>query len=161
MTAATCHPDRRHKAHGLCAGCYWNENYAKRHPRQKPGCHPDRLASRKDRSRCVECYAEQVSRANDRRLNRESLLRTQYGMTLDDYDELVRRQGNRCLICGQTPPDGQLLHVDHDHETGAIRGLLCNTCNRALGMFGDDLDRVRAAVAYLEAAARRRLAEAG
>jgi hypothetical protein len=60
-------------------------------------------------------------------------------------------QDGVCVICGSPPPDESSLHVDHDHRTGRIRGLLCFTCNNALGDFGDDLDRLARAVTYLDA----------
>src|SRR5699024_496382 len=57
-----------------------------------------------------------------------------YGMTLEEYELRADAQGGRCLICAK--PGAQLL-VDHDHETGAVRGLLCHGCNVGLGWFKD------------------------
>ena len=71
-----------------------------------------------------------------------------YGMTVDEYEARVERQGGQCAICG-TKPDHR-LHVDHDHRTGAVRDLLCRPCNYALGNAQDSLWIVRAMVAYLE-----------
>jgi len=74
-----------------------------------------------------------------------------YGLTPEDYALLLERAGGRCEICGtQDPGAKQSFGVDHDHETGRVRGLLCTTCNAGLGMFGDDLERIRKAVRYLE-----------
>lgn len=74
----------------------------------------------------------------------------QYGLTPDDLDRLLARQGNRCAICGEEHRGrGKRLHVDHDHATGKVRGLLCGPCNVALGGFNDDPTRLRAAVRYL------------
>jgi hypothetical protein len=58
----------------------------------------------------------------------------------------VERQDGCCGICRSATTD---LRVDHDHSTGAVRGLLCHTCNSGLGMLGDDIAAVRAALAYL------------
>ena len=81
--------------------------------------------------------------------DRKSHLRRKYGITPAEYDELLDRQGGGCAICGRPPTPGISLHVDHDHATGAIRGLLCFRCNNALGDFDDDRDRLWAALAYL------------
>ena len=61
----------------------------------------------------------------------------QYGLTPEDYDRMLAAQGGRCAICGTDNPGGQgnRLHVDHDHETGRVRGLLCQGCNARLGWF--------------------------
>ena len=69
--------------------------------------------------------------------DRDAHLRRTFGITSTDYEELLARQGGGCGICGKRP--GKIsLHVDHDHETGEIRGLLCVGCNNALGQFHDD-----------------------
>jgi hypothetical protein len=72
-----------------------------------------------------------------------------FGITLDDYNAMLQRQGGVCAICHR-PPTGQRLAVDHSHSTGNNRGLLCFDCNVALGKFEDNPDRLRAAAMYLE-----------
>lgn len=62
---------------------------------------------------------------------------------------MLRSQGGGCALCHRPPRPGKVLHVDHDHETGSVRGLLCFTCNNALGDFEDDPGRLRAAITYL------------
>lgn len=79
-------------------------------------------------------------------------LRTKYGITYDDYLRLSAEQGDVCAICKSKSGDGHRLAVDHCHETGIVRGLLCKLCNMALGLMGDDGDRLRAAAEYLERA---------
>jgi hypothetical protein len=69
-----------------------------------------------------------------------------YGIGADEFDALVVAQGGVCLICGRDNPE----HVDHDHETGKVRGILCFTCNVGLGNYGDDVTRLRNAADYLE-----------
>lgn len=78
----------------------------------------------------------------------------QYGLTVEQYDELLSGQGGGCAICGtQTPPArGGCFAVDHDHETGAVRGLLCIECNSGLGMFKDEVDLLQSAIVYLATA---------
>src|SRR6266404_5471624 len=73
----------------------------------------------------------------------------QYGLTVERYDEMLVSQGGVCAICGE-PPEEKLLHVDHDHVTGKVRGLLHGSCNRALGMMRDSADLLRRAAAYIE-----------
>ncbi len=93
---------------------------------------------------------------------REFFMRWKYGITPGEFDELMARQDGKCAICkanhtevkrpGMTKrglkPHG--LVVDHSHETDVVRGLLCDRCNRALGLFHDDLIILQAAVGYLK-----------
>ena len=83
---------------------------------------------------------------------REKKLRDLYGISTADYDALLTAQGGGCAICGsKTPKSSRSKHlfVDHDHDTGDVRGLLCHQCNAAIGLFQDDPARIAAAVAYL------------
>ena len=80
---------------------------------------------------------------------RRAHLRAKYGLTPADYDWMLAGQGGGCAICGEPAPDGQSLHVDHCHDTGRVRGLLCFNCNAGLGMFDHDGARLGAAAAYL------------
>ena len=74
-----------------------------------------------------------------------------YGITPEQFAERLESQGGRCAICRTDTPGGKGgWHVDHDHVTGVIRGLLCHRCNLMLGNAADDPARLRAAVAYLE-----------
>ena len=80
---------------------------------------------------------------------RDGHLRRNFGLSLEEYDAMFADQGGRCAICGQPPRKGSSLHVDHDHETGEVRGLLCFRCNGGLGQFKEDADRLLAALEYL------------
>jgi hypothetical protein len=81
-------------------------------------------------------------------------LRKRYGLSTGDYDRLYAAQGNGCAICGVERNNNLLkkgrLCVDHDHENGYVRGLLCDSCNRGLAFFGDDPEMLRNAAAYLD-----------
>jgi hypothetical protein len=77
-----------------------------------------------------------------------------YGLSMEVFAAMTEAQGFRCAIC-RADPDGQNLHVDHDHETGAVRGLLCGSCNRALGLFQDDHTILQAAIEYLKRASAK------
>lgn len=81
-------------------------------------------------------------------LARVNRLRT-YGITLEVYEEMLAAQNNCCAICGNTP-NGRTLSVDHDHETKKPRGLLCLTCNTAIGYLQDSPDILRQAALYLD-----------
>jgi hypothetical protein len=83
---------------------------------------------------------------------RDAHLARSYRLSPTEYAGLLVAQDDRCAICRRPRADVGELEVDHDHATGAVRGLLCGPCNRGIGQLGDDLERVRAAVAYLEAA---------
>ena len=109
---------------------------------------------------CKECSARnhkhwtQENRQKERFYTQRARLRDKYGITIEAYNDLLARQGGKCAICGQSEATihsghPRLMAVDHDHDTGAIRGLLCNNCNRALGLFGDSLTVLRRAVEYL------------
>ncbi len=91
------------------------------------------------------------------------LLEKRYGITLEQYNELVEIQGGRCAICNKLPTGtnhtSKRLAVDHCHATGAVRGLLCGTCNTTIGMIEDRpelLDRMRR---YLSKHSQLRLVE--
>ena len=70
-----------------------------------------------------------------------------YGLNAEEYQSLSDSQEGKCAICMQTPKDA--LHIDHDHDTGAVRGLLCRGCNMAIGKLGDDAETVQRAADYL------------
>jgi hypothetical protein len=72
-------------------------------------------------------------------------MRKTYGIELADYDAMRDAQDGKCAICKEPQP----LCVDHCHDTGKVRGLLCHLCNRALGLFNDDALRLQSAIAYL------------
>jgi len=78
--------------------------------------------------------------------------RRRYGITGADADALIEQQGGICPLCQEVPRDKlkNKWHVDHDHETGRIRGMLCHHCNTALGNFRDDVKILARAIKYLE-----------
>ena len=76
-------------------------------------------------------------------------------MTLNDYDEMLEKQNGVCAICGKEP-NGKRLHVDHCHETGVVRGLLCFRCNFGLSYFGEDIKKIKKAYEYLLKAEKKK-----
>lgn len=75
-----------------------------------------------------------------------------YGLSIEQFDEMLRSQAFACAICGNGKAGGRngTWHVDHCHETKKIRGLLCHHCNTALGLFKDNLIILRSAIIYLK-----------
>ncbi|GAA4710495.1 endonuclease VII domain-containing protein [Phytohabitans rumicis] len=85
--------------------------------------------------------------------SREYHLRRRYGIGQKDVDELLAEQGGVCAICGAPDPE----HVDHDHVTGWIRGILCFNCNGGLGQFRDDVEYLAKAITYLKGSTCQRV----
>ena len=81
--------------------------------------------------------------------DRRSHLKRKFGITPEQYDEMLAAQGGGCAICHREPRPDISLHVDHDHETGRIRGLLCFRCNNSLGDLDDSAVLLQAALAYV------------
>ncbi|MEV4438520.1 endonuclease VII domain-containing protein [Streptomyces sp. NPDC049577] len=103
---------------------------------------------------CVKSYNAEWQRANkDRvaRTQRRSKLKLKYGLTELEWERTLDTQGGGCAICGAQPHPKQGIAVDHCHTTGRVRGILCSKCNRALGYFRDDVERLLRAATYLEA----------
>lgn len=79
----------------------------------------------------------------------EQKLRLDFGLTLDQYYEMLEKQGGACAICRCPPSGKQRLAVDHSHVSGKVRELLCGSCNRALGLFHEDRFSLQNAIDYL------------
>lgn len=107
---------------------------------------------------CKACNIERVrawqneQRRLDPDFDRRRRLKAIYRITLENYESMLAAQGGGCAVCGATEPGGgkgPFFHVDHDHETGKVRGLLCQGCNTGIGNFREDVDRMAGAMAYL------------
>jgi hypothetical protein len=83
------------------------------------------------------------------RTRRNVRLKREFGITVDDYEVLFKKQNGRCAICRGKPLKNKNLCIDHCHETGAIRGLLCFNCNTGLGHFRDNMNLLNSAQKYL------------
>lgn len=92
----------------------------------------------------------QTHREETRIYDRKQRLKQKFNMTINEYDELLKKQGNVCAICGKELEKGKRLAVDHNHKTGKIRGLLCVNCNMMLGMSKDNINTLKNAIKYLE-----------
>ena len=86
-----------------------------------------------------------------REYNRERSLKKKYNLTLKERDEMAAKQNYQCSICGVAEKDmGRILSVDHSHKTDKVRGLLCHSCNGALGLVKDDIGILIKMINYVE-----------
>jgi hypothetical protein len=95
------------------------------------------------------------ARRREKLARRIATVEVTYGLTEDEYLSLVKAQNNLCAICGKKDLN-HVLCVDHDHETGQVRGLLCKNCNIGLGNFKDDIKIIHSAIAYLQNSQERK-----
>ena len=114
------------------------------------------------RRRCKECVDQQrrdrlsmMTREERHAKGRAAHLRAKYDLSPEDFERMWELAGGCCEICKknlsrETSHTTQKVHIDHDHTSGRVRGLLCFTCNTALGKFGDNVELLRAAIKYLE-----------
>lgn len=94
-----------------------------------------------------EKYAPTDRQAHDKYLQRT------YGITIEDFDAMLSKQDGTCAICDGRNSDSarnRRMTVDHDHETGKVRGLLCFTCNTSIGKLGDTYEALQKAADYLK-----------
>lgn len=113
---------------------------------------------------CKGCKqkAQRAEYARNPEKYREKQMISKFGMTYADYDRMLEAQGGKCAICGSTDSRGrghwtpksyhrsvEMLHIDHDYNTGEVRQLLCGSCNRGIGLFGDDIELLEKAAEYL------------
>ena len=104
-----------------------------------------------DNAEKVRAYGKKYNQENKDKVRKYGL-KSNYGLSMSDYEELLKAQGGGCAICGTTKPNGNrdVFFVDHDHDTGVVRGLLCAKCNSALGFMQDDIGILGRAIAYLK-----------
>lgn len=115
----------------------------------------DRFALSRGRSDGRNGWCKPCQSAAAKGPKRRLRLLTEYGLSPEAFETLMREQNGWCAACRRPPtglnPKDVNLHVDHDHWSGFVRGLLCNTCNRALGLLGDNSRYVRGLLRYIEA----------
>lgn len=112
---------------------------------------PEKAKRQSDRDRA---YRKAYYLRPDVRLRyRYSNIRRTFGLSREAYDEMLKKQGGKCAICRmhETCTRNNFLSVDHCHETKRVRGLLCMRCNRANGLFRDNVKILKAAIKYLSA----------
>lgn len=102
-------------------------------------------------ARLRECAYRKANPTKYKHVGRKSKIYRQYGLSLAEYQQMFIEQDHRCAICRTHQDDlDRTLFVDHCHETGVVRGLLCYKCNTGLGNFKDDLSLVQRAGQYLQ-----------
>lgn len=107
---------------------------------------------------CVACIRERTivwkatpsGKEHVRKYNRDRVRRL-YGVEPEDVERLLREQKGACAICRQPFKNSKATHVDHDHKTGKVRGVLCSECNQGIGKLGDTAESVMRAAEYLVA----------
>ena len=105
---------------------------------------------------CKKCQLEYIksrpATAKVQRNNKRAIAtrNRRYAITSEWYDTTLAEQNGCCAICKSSCKTGKALAVDHDHETGKNRGLLCMDCNTALGKFRDNVEILQSAISYLE-----------
>jgi len=104
-------------------------------------------------SRCKDCDHARVKvyhKNNRVKVRKQQLIshrRREYGLTEEEYNNMVLSQNNMCAICNK--PNDRTLHIDHEHVTGKVRGLLCSNCNLGIGLLQEDLIILNRAIKYL------------
>lgn len=130
-------PEKRRLSHNL-----WvekNRHKVREYDRRYSLKHPDR--SKLQKRRWALLHPDIVA-------NKQLI--ANYGITLEQYNELLAKQKGICAICKEPSPNGKRLCVDHCHKTGKVRGLLCDICNKGVGHFRDNSEYLRAAINYLK-----------
>lgn len=129
-----------------CNKCLKELPISEFYKRGKLGLHPD----------CRECFSTKNNASRRARYrispsspheNRRKSLKVLYGISPEDYEEMVNKQHGRCKACGQKPE--KRLVIDHNHSTGKVRGLLCANCNCALGHLKEDVERCHGLIRYI------------
>lgn len=126
-------------------------------PQPLTNFHKQSMGKHGRNARCRVCVTKaQVDREKNNpqtmRRRRNSHYLREYGITLEEYESMLELQDYKCKICGAEDsghPHTDNLVVDHCHQTGVVRGLLCNSCNRGIGIMNEDPERMMTAAMYL------------
>jgi actin-related protein len=110
---------------------------------------PEKIAEIARRARKNMTPERRAEAAEKKRI---TTMMRRYGLTPKDYERMLSEQGGCCALCPRTAGQERYkkLNVDHCHDTGKVRGLLCTPCNHAIGILGDTAEHLKKAVAYLE-----------
>lgn len=132
---------RKDGLHPYCKGCR-SGPYKTSSLRKWRWANPKKVKAQKVRHR-------KKNKINYLSAAREGNLRNNYGITILEYNTLLLKQGGVCAICGTDKSGKRLFHVDHNHETNKVRGLLCHSCNTGIGLLKDSPLLLAKALLYL------------
>jgi hypothetical protein len=144
---------------GECRDCFQQQRV------DRMAARPELIQAARDRTKRwqqdnPDRYAEQQRRKIESgayaRALRKHFLKKKYGLTVEEYDRMLADQGGVCYLCGRPPRQNSSLHVDHCHDTGKVRRLLCFSCNAGIGHLQHDPELLTRAAQYV--AAHRRIA---
>lgn len=152
---AKCHPDKPHNARGLCHACYrrwWLGQDQDRRTRASA------TTTKWAKSDAGVAYRKTAwaSRTEDQvRSSKDGQLRRKYGLTLSHVEQMLAAQDHACQHCSRpvslfAKDKASSASVDHCHDTGRVRGILCHPCNTSLGQLGDTVEALERALAYLK-----------
>lgn len=158
---ADCHPDRLHRARGMCNACYQAFKLTPEFDRCGRVRTTNTCGHLERRhighGKCAACYARYLRETNpkySKAVRKDEEMRRRYGIGTAERDRIVREQEGRCAICREPFSERRKPHIDHCHKEGHIRGVLCFTCNKALGMFGDDEKGIARVLGYFHRPSR-------
>lgn len=136
------------KAHAFCASChkvYRHEHYVANKTKYVARAAAQKKADPEKARQQSNAATQRWREKKGKEFLKLDAIEKRYGVTPEQYRQAEREQDGCCAVCGRRVP----LHTDHDHKTKEFRGLVCGSCNRALGLMQDDPERLEAAARYL------------
>lgn len=138
----SCREARRY----ICGACWVTR------PQRYASKNPDHKEQRRSQERDRKLGWSEERKELERQKSRDRYFKRTYGITLEEYNKRLDEQNGLCRICGTDEPGGKgQFHVDHCHDGGHVRGLLCVNCNLMLGLVHDNIKVLSNAIKYLEA----------
>jgi hypothetical protein len=131
---------------GICKECKARKN-KEYHREQQIQAREKQMQERRDFLLSLP-FNERIEYIQKKRFQHD--IKRKYGVSIERYNSMLKEQENVCAICGNPPDEHTQLYIDHNHETGAVRGLLCRDCNFGLGFFRDNIASLQNAVDYLK-----------
>ncbi len=136
------HPNRKAICLELCSSCYYQNIKKYNKDKIEVITKLGKIKSKKLRLRYLK-----LIELKQKSQKRDYALRKKYGITLEQYEELFEKQHGKCVLCNKM--SGKRLSVDHNHKTGAVRGLLCFRCNYGIGYFKENILTFKKIIKYL------------